>query len=182
MDKTSICVESYARLKNLKMVENETGIKWQTVYYHLKKSGVEVVGDKKKYGSETDKFAARAESAFLELVPDAVDMNRKKFQSKYDFDVFGLKVDVKASQLRKGDKEGKYKRWAFSIKKQRLFADFMVCFCFSGEDIVKTIFIPCDICRNHGTISIGERGGKWDAFCIDKNDISNSLKLLSEVM
>ena len=40
----NVSIESYSRLKNLKLVELETGIKWQTVYTHLKKAGVAVTG------------------------------------------------------------------------------------------------------------------------------------------
>lgn len=44
------CIEAYSRLKNLKLVGEEIGMKWQTVYVQLKKAGVKVTGDKARYG------------------------------------------------------------------------------------------------------------------------------------
>ena len=71
MDKRDACIESYSRLKNLKLVGLELGIPWQTVYVHLRAAGVPVTGDKKRYGSDTDRLAAKAEALFAELVPAA---------------------------------------------------------------------------------------------------------------
>ena len=49
------CIESYSRLKNLKLVGLEVGIPWQTVYVYLKQAGIAVTGDKSRYGSVTDR-------------------------------------------------------------------------------------------------------------------------------
>ncbi|MDG4870278.1 hypothetical protein P8631_19990, partial [Guyparkeria sp. 1SP6A2] len=86
--------------------------------------GEPVTGDKLRYGSDTDRFAARAERKFNELVPFAMSQNEKKFQSKVDFMVGDSTIDVKAANL-------KNNRWSFSLKKQENIADFFVCFAFS---------------------------------------------------
>ena len=95
-------VESYSRLKNLKLVGKEVGMPFQSVYLVLRKAGVSVTGDKSRYGSETDRLAAGAEREFMSLVPDAKNMNEVQFQSKIDFDVHGVTVDVKSSRLHQG--------------------------------------------------------------------------------
>ena len=53
------CIESYSRLKNLKLVGLEVGIPWQTVYVYLKQAGISVTGDKSRYGSATDRVAVK---------------------------------------------------------------------------------------------------------------------------
>lgn len=54
----------YDKYKNLKLAANELGVKWQTLYYHLSKEGHPVIGDKERYGSDTDKLAAYTEKLF----------------------------------------------------------------------------------------------------------------------
>ena len=149
------CVESYRRLKNLKLVANEVGIPWQTVYVHLRAAGEPVTGDKLRYGSDTDRFAAKAERVFQDLVPLAESQNEKKFQSKVDFMVGRYSVDVKASRYR-------HDRWAFSLKKQERIADFFVCFAFDEADGYRVIVIPGEVCRKFQTISLSGRSHtKW---------------------
>jgi hypothetical protein len=154
MDKTQKCVEAYRRLKNLKLVGAELGIPWQTVYVHLRKAGEPVMGDKQQYGSERDRLAAAAESEFQRLVPDAINRNAAEFQSKVDFEVNGLTIDIKASTFR-GD------RWAFSLKKQERIADFFACFAYGGE-AYRLLLIPGEICRHYQTISLTPHGKWWD--------------------
>lgn len=48
MDDAKI-IESYSRLKKLKLVGDETGIPWQTVYVRLRANNVPVTGDKARY-------------------------------------------------------------------------------------------------------------------------------------
>lgn len=155
MDKRQACIESYSRLKNLKLVGLELGIPWQTVYVHLRAAGVAVTGDKSRYGSDTDRLAAKAETLFSTLVPNAVNQNDHQFQAKVDFKVGGYAVDVKASRLRGG-------RWAFSLKKQKRVADFFVCFAFNEDDTYRTLAIPGELCRYLQTISLSAAAHtKW---------------------
>ena len=151
------CVEAYARLKNLKLVGEELGIPWQTVYVYLRGAGVPVTGDKSRYGSDTDRLAAKAERIFATLVPNAADQNDVQFQAKVDFIVGNYKVDVKASRLRNG-------RWAFSLKKQERLADFFVCFAFNDDGTYRTVVVPGELCRFIQTISLSAltRTKWWD--------------------
>jgi hypothetical protein len=59
VSKVDLCVSRYRDLKNCHLVGAELGMPWQTVYWNLKKAGEPVVGDKARYGSETDRLAAR---------------------------------------------------------------------------------------------------------------------------
>lgn len=155
MEKRQACVEAYSRHRNLKLAGEELGIPWQTVYVHLRAAGVAVTGDKTRYGSDTDRLAAKAESLFSELVPEAEDQNTKQFQAKVDFLVGQYKVDVKASRLRHG-------RWAFSLKKQERIADFFVCFAFNDDDTYALLVIPGEVCRHMQTISLSQTTStKW---------------------
>jgi hypothetical protein len=157
MDKTSACVESYRRLKNLKLVGDELGIPWQTVYVHLRKVGEPVNGDKSRYGSDTDRLAAKAEAEFKRLVPWAEDQNERTFQARVDFIVDGFGVDVKSSTKRAG-------RWAFSLKKQELTADFFVCFAYEQDDTYACLLVPGDVCRKYQSMSLSAttRTKWWD--------------------
>lgn len=177
MSKTELCVESYSRLKNLKLVEKETGVKWQTVYVHLKKAGVSVTGDKKRYGSSTDKLAAKFEQKFNDIVKFAVNNNDSKWQSTVDFYVNDISIDVKVSRLQKAGSQPSGKkysaRWAYCISKQKDIADFFVMFAIDDEDVINHIFlIPDEIAVNQSTISIPQTmDSKWADFKISENEL-----------
>jgi len=173
IDRTTQCVEAYRKTKNLKLVGADLGIPWQSVYVYLRKAGEPVIGDKQKYGSETDKLASKAEAIFQEMVPFAIDQNRKKFQSKIDFQVGDYGVDVKASRLRPYSQNRDLRRWAFSVKKQEAIADFFVCLCFdeANEKVERALLIPGEIGRMFTTISLAHRGGKWADYYIELDQI-----------
>ncbi|ULJ64016.1 hypothetical protein MIS33_07550 [Wielerella bovis] len=163
---------AYDKHKNLKLAADEVGMKWQTLYWYLKKHNHHISSDKSRYGSATDKFAAKAEQDFKQLVPSAKDMNSTIFQSKYDFKIHGLKVDVKASQLHQGNKGKPNLRWAFSLKKQEMLADFIVGMAYKDEKIVKLYLFPAEQIRFRSTISISENGSsKWRDFEISPDDL-----------
>lgn len=170
-------VAAYRKHKHLKLAASELGIPWQTLYVRLRAANEPVVGDKSRYGSETDKTAAAVERLFLKLVPDAEDMNRKKFQSKVDFSVYGFGVDVKACRARKDQ------RMAFSVKKQRVYADFFVCFGLTEENAIEAcLLIPGEVARNHGTISLNlKRTGKWWAYEVDPGSLASFFKEMKKV-
>lgn len=173
MDKTALCVESYRRLKNLKAVGDETGIPWQTVYVHLQKAGEPVTGDKAVYGSATDRLAATAEGEFERLVPAATNNNRQRFQAPMDFTVYAFGVDVKASRLVNGHASGKYRRWTFSLKKQEMLADFIVCFGYHDDGKYETFLLPGQIIRRYTTVAIGLAGKcKWRAYQVKPESLA----------
>lgn len=157
------CIQAYQRHMNLKLAANELGMQWQTLYSRLKKAGVQVVGDKLRYGSDRDRLAAMAEVKFLELVPFSKNMNAVEYQSKFDFLAGSLKVDVKAAKPTIGSTKFQAKRWAFSVKKQALVCDFIVCFCFSDDkELVHTLLIPSEFFQGLQSVSISCEGkSKW---------------------
>lgn len=168
------CIEAYKKHENLKLAAAEVGISWQTLYTRLVKNGIPVVGNKEKYGSDKDKLAAKSESDFLTYVPSAKDCNEKKFQSKVDFNAYGLLIDVKASTLRISNKRSAKKRWAFSIKKQEIIADYFVLFAYDDNIKIKHCFLlPGEIVRKMSTISINESGGKWMDFKIEPEELDS---------
>lgn len=174
------CVEAYRQHQNLKIAAQHVGIPWQTVYVHLRKAGEPVTGNKLKYGSETDRLAARAERMFLKLVPFAEDQNTRQFQSKVDFLVGGLGVDVKASRLKVYSP--KSSRWMYSIKKQEAIADFFVCIGFdqSATNVVSVLLVPGEIARMHTTISHSSRGGKWADYLVQPDALAPFFRSLIE--
>ena len=186
MNKSTVCMESYARLKNLKLVEEEIGIKWQTVYWHLKKAGVPVTGDKKLYGSTTDKLARKIELEFKRAVPFALDNNELKFQAKIDFTVGDYSIDVKASIISSaGIQESgkKYSsRWGYCISKQKNTADFFVLYALNKDESIKYIFlIPKEIAITCTTISIPfSMKSKWSEYEVSEKDLLDFFTLVSE--
>lgn len=167
------CIQAYQRHMNLKLAANELGMQWQTLYSKLKRAGVRVVGDKLRYGSDRDRLAAMAESKFLELVPFAKNMNALEFQSKYDFMAGDFKVDVKASKPGLGSSKSTAKRWAFSVKKQALVCDFIVCFCFSEDrELVHTLLIPSEFFQGLQSVSISCEGqSKWLDYLVPSDSL-----------
>lgn len=175
---TQVCINAYDKYKNLKLAASEVGIKWQDLYAILRKEGVKVTGDKAKYGSETDKLAVKGEKIFNDLVPIAKDLNKEQYQSKIDFDVFGYGVDVKTSNLNKSNSKAKSKRWAFSVKKQELIADFFVGIALDNEVLTKVYLIPCEIAKHYQTISVSENGSKWDDYLIEPDELLDFFRSL----
>lgn len=167
------CVEAYRQHQNLKVAAQHVGIPWQTVYVHLRKAGEPVVGNKSEYGSEKDKLAAYGERCFDRLVPEAENQNRKKFQSKIDFLVNGYGVEIKTSRPRLGHKSSSFKRWAFSMKKQEMIADFVVCMCMDDSPtLVKCLLIPGEIVRHYQNISVSMRGNtKWHEYEVEPESL-----------
>lgn len=171
------CVERYRALRNLKLVGAELGMPWQTVYSRLKRAGEPVVGDKARYGSETDRLAARAERWFQNMVPSAVDQNAKGFQAKVDFYVGGLGIDVKVSRARVS-KRG-VRQWCWSVKRQQAIADFMVCIALTGNgealSVHRVVLLPGELVRTYQTIrasAVGEEfRGKWTDYVVSPADL-----------
>lgn len=171
------CVESYKRLMNLKLVGDEIGIPWQTVYFHLKSVGFEVVGDKKRYGSTKDKIAEKFESRFQKLIPFARPNNEYKYQAKIDFFVGDYSIDIKCSSLQKAGIQPSGKsfsaRWAYCISKQKKTADFFVMYALNEDQSVRHVFlIPKEIAITCTTISIPEsKKSKWFDYEISENEL-----------
>lgn len=173
------CVQSYSKLKNLKLVGDELGIAWQTVYVHLRRAGVPVTGDKARYGSAKDRLASYAERLFSKDVPSAIDSNQKQFQSAIDFAVGRFTVDVKASTLHpsRAETSGKITapRWMFSINKQKDKADFFVMYAldqFEARGVVHVFLMPSEIATTASTIVIPESmNSKWADYKIERADL-----------
>ncbi len=175
------CIDAYARHKNLKLAGQEIGIPWQTVYVHLRKAGVPVTGDKARYGSDSDRLAAKGEEHFKLWVPFAEDQNRKKFQSKFDFIVGAHQVDVKSSNLKWSNKNSKVFRWAFYSKKQESTAAFFVLIGFDNNaEPAHVWLIPGEIARRYTTISVSSsKKGKWWDYEVKPADLSEFFKQLN---
>lgn len=164
---------AYAKHKNLKLAAVDVGIKWQTLYCRLKNQGVQVVGDKSRYGSDRDKLSSLAESAFKRLVPSAVSMNEIQWQHKYDFLVNHKKVDVKCAKPKQHNKKTDSKRWSFSFKKQTMECDFICCFCMNDQKITeKILLVPSEFFKGLQTVSVACSGNsKWLDYEIHGNEL-----------
>lgn len=174
---TTIVIESYNRLKNLKLVGVELGIPWQTVYVQLRKADVPVTGDKSRYGSATDRLAVKAENEFHSLVPFAKNNNQMKYQAKVDFSVNGVGVDVKGATLKQGCKRFAARRWAFFVRKQEQVAEFIVCFAFLDDGNYRVFLIPGEMIHYYQSISISENGkSKWLDYEINPNELKPFFK------
>jgi len=171
------CVESYERLKNLKLVADEVGIPWQTVYTHLRSMNCCVVGDKKRYGSIKDKLAEKFESRFLRVVNFAIPNNEYKYQAKIDFFVGDTSIDVKVSSLQNAGVQPSGKkyaaRWSYCISKQKKTADFFVMYALNKDESVRHVFlIPKEIAITCTTISIPEsKKSKWFEYEVHENEL-----------
>lgn len=170
----SIESDAYERHKNLKLAAAEIGMPWQTLYYKLKQQGVAVTGDKLRYGSDTDKLAAKAEGEFHRLVPGAINANQTKFQAKVDFVVNGYLVDVKVSRPKLSNARGKSMRWGFSTMKQSFSCDFLCCFCLDGNgDTEKILLIPREFFEGMQLISVACSGrSSWFDYAVEPGELA----------
>lgn len=179
----SIESDVYAKHMNIGLAAKELGICWQTLYVRLKKQGVKVVGDKLRYGTDRDKLGAYAETIFKKLVPSATDNNLQKFQAKYDFNVFGYKVDVKAGKPRQLNKKYSALSWSFSFKRQSLICDFIVCFCLTEEkEIEHILLVPSEFFSGLQTVSVSKDGGsKWLQYAIKPDQLNEFFLSLPKI-
>ena len=173
--------DAYAKHKNLKLAADEIGIKWQTLYCRLKSQGVAVTGDKLRYGADRDRLGVYGEQLFQSIVPFAKNANHDQFQSKVDFEVNGLKVDVKAGMPRQLNKKFASLSWSFSFKRQTLYADFIVCFCLDEQkEIEQILLVPKEFFKGLQTVSVTRKGfSKWLDYKIDANDLKEFFSSLS---
>lgn len=163
-----LCVMEYGKLKNLKLVSEKLKFPLSTIYWNLKKAGIEVIGDKNIYGSSKDKLACRGEDYIEQLLPNADNQNKKFYQPKVDFIINEISLEIKSAR-QKG-------RWAFSLKKQRKLADFFLLLAFDlqGREIKYHFLIPNKmILSSLETLSIpiNFKNSKWGAFLISKKQI-----------
>lgn len=166
-------IQAYQKHQHLKLAAKDIGIPWQTLYTHLRKAGISVTGNKLKYGSDSDKLAAKTEDEFKRIVTFAHNQNNDAFQSKIDFYVGAYGVDIKSSRYRKASAKSKVLRWSFSIKKQEVFADFFVCFGWDalGQEIQKILLVPAEMCRFYTSISISTNHGKWSDYEVTESEL-----------
>lgn len=175
-------VEIYRKHKNLKLAAAELGIAWQSLYVQLRKIGEPVTGDKLRYGTDRDKLGAIGEAEFKRLVPFAIDKNSLEHQAKYDFDVIGQKVDVKASGQRQLNKKYAAKSWSFSFKRQSLICDFICCFCMNdNKQIQHVLLVPSEFFKGLKTVSVScEGNSKWLDYTINQNELASFFTSLSD--
>jgi hypothetical protein len=175
-------IDSYKKHENLKIAGAELGISFQTLYWHLKKAGVSVAGNKERYGSEKDRFGVFAEKIFAEIVPEADDLNGKKFQSKFDFQINGVRLEIKAAKRQSLGFGKGGDRWAFSIKRQISECDFYVLFAFSPDKELEKIFlVPHDVLCNTTTISVSVNGvSKWHSYEVTKESLREIILSIAE--
>lgn len=170
----SLIADAYNKHRNLKLAAAELGMPWQSLYVQLKKEGVTVTGDKLRYGSDRDRLAALAEAEFRRLVPAARGMNTVSWQAKHDFDVNGIKVDVKCSMPRQLSKKYQAKSWSFSFKKQSLLCDFICCFCMGEErELQRVLLVPREFFDGLQTVSVSCHGhSKWLEYEVAPEELS----------
>lgn len=170
----SLISDAYDKHKNLKLAAAELGMPWQSLYVKLKNEGVPVTGDKLRYGSDRDRLGALAEAEFKRLVPSAADMNAVRFQAKHDFEISGVKVDVKASTPRQLNKKYQAKSWSFSFKKQSLTCDFICCFCMDEERQTQHVLVvPKEFFQGIQTVSVSRSGGsKWLDYAVPSDQLA----------
>ena len=169
-------INAYNKHMHLKNAADELGMKWQTLYWHLQKIGFKVTGNKELYGSEKDKLAAKSELDFKRIVPFAKSMNNEKFQSKYDFEVNGATVDVKSSLKNYQNKKKTVKRFAFSVKKQSSYVDYIVCFGYEAESIDVILLIPNNVFNGMHTISVSLTKSIYDKYKVSEDELFNFFK------
>jgi hypothetical protein len=164
---------AYAQHRHLKTAAASIGMNFQTLYWNLRKAGVSCTGDKETYGSAKDRFGCKAEALFAQLVPEAENQNEYVFQSKFDFLVGGIRVDVKAAKRQALGKGAGGDRWAFSIKKQINEVDFFVMFGFSQDAEIERVFlIPAELIASKTTISICKDGkSKWHDYAVSPQEL-----------
>ena len=182
------CVQKYSELKHLKLTGEALGIPWQTVYVHLKNSGVAVTGDKARYGSVSDRLAVHAERLFAKSVLGANDNNNLKYQATVDFEIGGVLIDVKAGMLKEEriERSGKKTsaRWLFCISKQKDISDFFVLYAFDGDldnPALKHVFLlPSEIATTKTTISIPSNlKSKWADYEVRPTDLASFFEALA---
>jgi len=175
-------IECYARVKNLKIAASELGMKFQTLYWRLKKAGINVCGDKERYGSDKDRFGARAERMFAEIIPFAKDMNSEKFQAKVDFMVGDIGVEIKAAKRASLGVGAGGDRWAFGIKRQISNCHFFALFAFAKDAVLEKIFlVPAELIIGKNSISISCNGAsKWHAYEVTPEEMADIFKDISQ--
>ncbi len=176
-------IAAYKKHEQLFAAAKELDMPWQTMYWRLKRAGIEVNGNKARWGSARDKFGARGEMLFKELVPFAEDQNAGAFQSKVDFIVNGFSVDVKCAKRKRSSSRFQSKRWAFSLKKQIETADFYVCMAYdeAGDQLQAVYLLPRDLIGAMHTVSIPCSGkSKWSNYRVDHQGLSSFFGEMSQ--
>ena len=169
---------TYSRLKNLKLTSKEINIPWQTVYWWLKREGIEVTGDKARYGGKTDRIGIIGESLFAASCNKAINQNILKFQADCDFIIGNTKIDIKTSFLQtymsRGRPENLCYRWAFNPN-YKSDIDYMVCYCLEGDvdnyKVQNILLIPQEVIYGKQTVSVSKIKSKYFDFKISEEEL-----------
>jgi len=123
--KQAVC-EAYKKTVNFNETVSMTGCPPYVAYLWLKKEKLLSVSDGMKLGTLGGERGASAEREFMKLVPDAMYANGviQGNCPSFDFDVYGILVDVKYSSL---NADGLYLFRA--SKNKALQPDFYAVFC-----------------------------------------------------
>jgi hypothetical protein len=148
---------AYARHGRLSDAAAELGIHLSTLHHRLRRQGVPIAGDKARFGDSRDKLAAESEAEFARLVPGARNLNKAQWQAAVDFDVDGVRVDIKASRINNG-------RWAFCTKRNGDLVDFLVCFAYQDDGAYRLLLLPRQAIGSRQSIAVGIERSKWSVY------------------
>jgi len=137
--------------------------------------------DAVNYGTSSSRLGAEAEELFGKLVPHALPANKllEKNCPSFDFDVYGITVDVKFGAVRSNG------AWGFKTDKRKQFgADFYACF-FTEEASLQNgyrcFLIPCEHVGHLSSVNLkpDTKSWLWD-YEIDPENLSDIFMQMKE--
>lgn len=177
MDKRTELIELLDGGVPLKNICDQLAVPPYVAYMWIKQAGRQVPMSAANICGANIRKGMLGEKKFLELVPDALDMNRSIQNNNpgYDFDYKGLKIDVKTSTL---NDRGK---WSIRIKSD---ADCIVAFLGKNEKLkdneTTILLLPVGLLPQKNTIHPQSNTAvKYSDFVVKPEELAEAIEAIA---
>lgn len=178
-------IEAYQHLGSIKGVCAETGAPPYNVYLWLRMAKLLKPADKQNYGTPASRLGGKAEDEFQRLVPFAMSTNKHLQMNcpSFDFDIYGITVDVKSCMKRKGTAQ--YVAATAAREGKELHPDFYAIFLWGVDKDreYSLLLIPDDLTEGLHNIYIdAKKEARWWQFEIAPNQLAEFFKCAKEAV
>lgn len=158
----------------------------------LAKAGVLKIQDKINFGTESQKLGGEAERRFQEIFPEAIDANAlwKRNNPVFDFNVWGVTVDVKYSSYRTSSRDcGKRQTkpyWGFGVR-QTNGADIYFVFLENDETMdglgnPYMLMIPSSMIHQKSSCNITKSSSYFKDFQVTEDEARDMMRGYAEMI
>ena len=183
-------IDAYLKTNNFQKACQMSGLSPLLAHLALAKAGLLKIQDKIDYGTDSQRLGGEAEKRFQELFPEAIDANAmwKRNNPVFDFNLWGLTIDVKFSSFRKDKRYNKRTYWGFNGQSKRAGKpDFYFVFLenddeLNGMENPYLIIVPSIMVHQKSSVNITRSSHYFTDFQVEPNEARKILRGYAEMI